>query len=225
MIKDILQHTHLFSSFNEKELNKFEQMAFISNLDSEQVLFFQGQEFNSFYYIVDGVIKLSRLSANGQEKIIDIIRSGNFFAEALLFRKSSDYPVQATAMTASKIVVIDSKGYFDQLTQSKDIMLDLLGTMSTRLHQLVYEIEAVTMQSTKSRLADYILKHLSQEKNNECILDLPKKIIASRLSMKPETFSRVLQSFEKQGIIKIVKNRISIKDSHALYMIINDNNI
>lgn len=225
MIKEVLRNTILFSSFDKETLDKIEEMSTIVHLQSENVLFQQGQDSESFYYVMSGLVKLSRLSEDGDEKVIEIIRPGNFFAEALLFLRASKYPVQATAMTDAELVAIDSHKYNCVLKQSNDVMFKLLGAMSKRVHQLVSDIESLTLYSTKSRLAHYLLQNAENNQSLVFSFDLPKNTIASRLSMKPETFSRALHFFEEANLIMIKNKTVQIVDKAALTLFIHQEKI
>ncbi|MBF0264486.1 MAG: Crp/Fnr family transcriptional regulator [Gammaproteobacteria bacterium] len=216
MIKEILKETLLFSSFSPEILSKVDQMSTVVNLPNEKTLFHQGQDAVTFYYVVKGLIKLTRISEEGTEKVIEIIRPGHFFAEALVFLNKFKYPVQATTISDTELIAINSRQYASLLKQSNASMFSLLGAMSMRIHQLVGDIESLTIYSTKSRLANYLLESSKHNSNQQFKLDLPKSTLASRLSMKPETLSRALAYFDKYHFIKIENKSITILDDKGL---------
>jgi len=216
MLIEKLRNTLMFASFRDEEVKHLQEMIHIVHLKSGESLFQQGQEFKSFYFVNSGIIKLSRFSEDGAEKIIELIRPNQFFAEALVFLRSPHYPVMATAMKPSELIAIDAKKYAELLHQSVDACFNLLGSMSQRIHRLVSEIDSLTLHSSKSRLAGYLLGCLAHSSSNTFDLELPKGVIASRLSMKPETFSRALHNLEESGIIKIEKRQVTIHDEHKL---------
>jgi len=214
-MKDILLNTYLFKSFPEQDLGLINDMTHLAHYKSEHILFNQGQKFRNFYYICQGLVKLSRVSEQGDEKVIEIIREGQFFAEALMFLERPCYPVQATISKDSELFVIDSLKYIKVLKKSNATCFSMLGDMSQRIHQLVGEIEDLTLHSTCYRIASYLLKHVQVDKTSH-VLDIPKNTIASRLSMKPETLSRALNHLKELGIIKNMKNEITILEIDSL---------
>ena len=216
MLIEKLRNTVMFASFRDEEINHMPEMTHIVHLKNGESLFQQGQKVKSFYYVNSGIIKLSRISEDGAEKVIELIRPDQFFAEALVFLKSPHYPVMATAMKESELIAIDAKKYAEMLHQSVDACFNLLGSMSQRVHKLVSEIDSLTLHSSKSRLASYLLDCLTHSPGSSFDLELPKGVIASRLSMKPETFSRALHNLDHSGIITVEKRQVTINDEHKL---------
>ena len=221
MITEQLKSTIMFSDFTEKELVHFDEMVHVSHISKGETLFQQGQAFKSFFYLSDGIIKLTRTAEDGTEKIIEFIRSGNYFAEALAFLNSPAYPVMATAAKDCELVSIDATKYLNLLKGSTDACFNLLASMSKRIHHLVSEIDSLTLHSTKSRVAGYLINCMSTHSQNCFKLELPKAMIASRLTMKPETFSRALHSLDEEDIISLEKSYITVKDEIALRSIAN----
>ena len=221
MITDQLKSTIMFSGFTEKELTHFNEMVHVTHISKGKALFQQGQAFKNFFYLSEGIIKLTRTAEDGAEKIIEFIRAGNYFAEALAFLSSPSYPVMATAVKDCELVSIDAEKYTALLRGSTNASFNLLASMSRRIHHLVSEIDSLTLHSTKSRVAGYLVKCLSTHPQNHFKLELPKAMIASRLSMKPETLSRALHSLEKENIINIEKSYITVNDEAALRSIAN----
>lgn len=221
MLIEKLRNTLMFSSFNEDELRHLPEMTHIVHLNPGESLFQQGQTFRSFYFVNSGIIKLSRLSEDGSEKVIELIRPGQFFAEALVFLRSPHYPVMATTMKETELVAIDAQKYAALLHNSVDSCFKLLGGMSQRIHGLVSDIDSLTLHSSKSRLAGYLLKCQAHFPGGTIDLELPKGVIASRLSMKPETFSRALHNLEETGVVSVDKRMVTINDEQALQEIAN----
>lgn len=221
MVIENLRNTLMFSSFSDEELSHLNEMTHAVHLKAGEALFQQGQAFRSFYFVNSGIIKLSRLSEDGSEKVIELIRCGQFFAEALVFLRSPVYPVIATAMKETELIAIDAKKYAAMLQQSVDSCFKLLGSMSQRIHSLVSDIDALTLHSSKSRLAGYLVNCLSHFPGGTINLELPKGVIASRLSMKPETFSRALHSLDETNVISVNKRVVTINDEQALREIAN----
>ncbi len=214
-IKENLKQHHLFSRLTELQLDRVYQHCQLHKLDDGQILFNQTEEVTAFYMVLKGKMKLFRLSPDGQEKIIEIIKSGEVFAEALMFSDQTDYPVSSAALSATEVISIDAKHFKNMLWDSTDTCLLLLGDMSFRLRKLINEIDTLTLHSGTCRVASYLVQEISEDKN-EFELDMAKNIIAARLSIKPETFSRIIKRLKNQGILSINGNSVIIHDLEAL---------
>lgn len=214
-IIEALKRSHLFSSLTDLQLDRVYRHSRIVELEDGQLLFSQGEDVVCFYLVLSGKIKLYRVSPDGQEKIIEIVPSGELFAEALMFMDQPYYPVSAAALSNTVVLGIEAKDFKAMLWDSVDTCLLLLGDMSFRLRKLIHEIDTLTLHSGTCRVASYLLQHAPDDQ--ECFdLDVAKSVIAARLSVKPETFSRIIKNLREQGIISIDGNKITIHDRKAL---------
>ena len=214
-IIEALKQSHLFSSLTDLQLERVYRHSKIVQLEDGQLLFAQGEDVSYFYLVLQGKIKLFRLSPDGQEKIIEIVPAGEVFAEALMFMDQPYYPVSSAALSDSVVVGIDARDFKAMLWDSVDTCLLLLGDMSFRLRKLIHEIDTLTLHSGTCRVASYILQHAPEDQ--QCFdLDIAKSVIAARLSIKPETFSRIIKNLREQGIISIEGNKITIHNREAL---------
>lgn len=214
-IIDALRQSHLFSRLTDLQLQRVYRHAKIIQLEDGQLLFAQGETVRYFYLVLQGKIKLYRMSPDGQEKIIEIVPAGEVFAEALMFMDQPNYPVSSAALSATVVVGIDARDFKAMLWDSVDTCLLLLGDMSFRLRKLVHEIDTLTLHSGTCRVASYLLQHAPDDQ--QCFdLDIAKSVIAARLSIKPETFSRIIKNLREQGILSIEGNKITIHNRKAL---------
>ena len=214
-IKQNLKQHPLFLELTDLQLNRVSESSQLHQLSDGQSLFQQGDKVTSFYMVINGKIKLFRISPDGQEKIIEIVKAGEVFAEALMFTSKENYPVCAAALSETIVISINSKKFLDMLWDSTATCLQLLGNMSVRLRKLVDEIDTLTLQSGTCRVAAYLLDEMS-EQDKEFELSTAKNIIAARLSIKPETFSRIIKKLKSKGILSIDGNHVTIHDSDAL---------
>lgn len=214
-IRTILQTHSLFSKLSEKQLARVCKHAHHISLEEGQNLFYQRDPAQYFYYLCTGSIKLSRLAPDGNEKVIEFINPGNIFAEALMFLEAPAYPVNAAALSQSELIAIDSRDFTSMLRESVDTCFLLMGDMSQRLHGLIAEIDNISLQSGTCRVANYLLE-LAPKDRNEFKLDIQKGIMASRLSVKPETFSRILRNLQDRNILTVKGTHVTLHDREAL---------
>ena len=215
---ETLRKNILFSSLTDEQYQVIIASTKRIQLSEGDVLFRQQTKAEYFYLLEVGDIKLYRLAPNGSEKVIELIRAGQTFAEAVMFMHGNIYPVNAQALSSSQLVRIDMEVYRDLLEHSSGTSLKILGYMSQRLHGLVQEIEQVSLQNAKIRVIQFLLRELPEGAEVPYIIQwsAPKTVLASRLSIRPETFSRTLQQLSQEGLIKVDKKSLEILNIEKL---------
>jgi CRP-like cAMP-binding protein len=213
-----LKDAYLFSKLDDDQLVRVRAMAQETRLEDGQTLFHAGDEARRFFLVTDGKMKLSRLALNGNEKVIEVISSGFTFAEALMFADRPRYPVRASAIGDTLVMGFDNEAFKALLQESVDTCFRLMADMSLRLRHLIKEIDDLTLQTATGRVAGFLCGAYTYKGQTRQAfdLDMPKGVLASRLSVKPETFSRILNNFSNQGLVKVQGARIEILDVKGL---------
>ena len=204
---DADQLAHLATGTREKRLGRGE------------MLFQKGDMPRGFYVVVAGQVKLAFPSAQGNEKVVEILGPRQSFGEAVMFMHRP-YPVFAEALLDTTLLHIGQAAVFDLLASDVSFARKLLGGLSIRLHSLVQDVESYSLRSSAQRVIGYLLQHCPEE--GECKgkveISLPtsKQVIASRLNLTPETLSRVFHDLAERGLIAVSGKRITINDMARL---------
>lgn len=215
---EAMRNNELFSGMQEKEFEQVLKHASLINKDTDQMLFMQGMELTHIYFVYDGAVKLVRSTIKGDEKIIEVVFPGRTFAEGVLFSGAPKYPVSATVLKPAVLVSIQAQPFLNLLKNSADLCINMLGHLSVKLHWMVKELDKQTLHNASFRVIDYFLSQVDGNASEEFKLKLtvPKRDIASRISIKPETFSRALKSLEKKSLITVKEKQIILKDVSEL---------
>jgi CRP-like cAMP-binding protein len=178
----------------------------------------QGEAAERFFVVLGGKVKLFRISADGKEKVVEIIQTGHTFAEAVMFMQKQVYPVWAEALESVRLAAVPSKLMLHCLQNNPQSCLHLLGHLSVRLHQRLDELENLTLQNATQRFALYLVGQVKDRREDEAELDLllPKGLIAARLSIKPETLSRAMATLRDRGLIESHARHIRIPSVEKL---------
>jgi CRP-like cAMP-binding protein len=211
---DELKRGMLFARLSSEQMQRVASHARRLRLDEGQSLFHQGDRAERFYYLLAGQIKLYRLSPSGNEKVIEIVTPGSTFAEALMFLDRPRYPVGAMTLQPAEVISLDAGDFVDMLADSVQTCFLLMGDMSQRLRGLIQEIDELSLHSATCRVAGYLLTQA--ESVGEFELQVPKQTLASRLSVKPETFSRIIKQLSERDVLKVKGSRVEIHDRSAL---------
>jgi CRP/FNR family transcriptional regulator, dissimilatory nitrate respiration regulator len=220
---DIARYLSVLPLFNElspAELQRLATGCQLRRLARGDMVFHLGQPCEEFHVTVMGQVKLFALAPSGQEKVIELVGPGNSFAEALMFT-GKPYIVNAQALTDSLVLTVKKQAVLTEIEQDPRFSLRMLAGISRRLHGLVHDVEAYALHSGLQRVIGYLLRDQAVEDcaTGEVVtvsLPVSKATIASRLSLTPEYFSRVLHELETAGLIEIDKRDIRILDAQRL---------
>ena len=218
-IADELRRVELFTALGPRQLQVLIDSTRVVRLDHGQRLFDHGQPARQFFRLRSGQLKLFRTSPSGGEKIIEIVQPGELFAQAVMFMEPrTGYPVSAEAIEPSVLLGFDSEVMRGVLHESVDTCFRMLASLSHRLRQQVDEIEKLTLHPAVSRLAGYLVEQVPGDMpfSPEVHLVAPKNVIASRLGIQPETFSRVAARLMKDGLIRVQGQDVVLLDVEGL---------
>ena len=217
-VRPHLRRLPLFQRLAEDQLEPLAKHAKPLRGDKGQILFQRGDACDGMYVVVFGKVKLALSSPQGVEKVVEIIQPGQSFAEALMFL-DKPYPVQAQLLEDSLLLHIAAEGILPALDADPGLARAMLAGLSLRLHGLVRDVERYSLESALQRVIAYLLQRLGERPANgqaALTLDAGKNLIASRLSLTPETFSRVLAQLGKAGLAEVKGREIIIPDPAAL---------
>jgi len=210
----------MFARLSDEQIDRVARHAVRVHLDEGEMLFQQTDPADRFYLLMRGQIKLFRLGPSGNEKVIEIVTPLSTFAEALMFLERPTYPVGAQAMQSAEVISIDAGNFLHMLRGSIDTCFMLMGDMSQRLRGLIREIDDLSLSSATCRVAGYLLSKAEPD-GASFDLAVPKQTLASRLSVQPETFSRIIRQLSNQGILVVHGSRVEISDLDRLRQIAN----
>ncbi|HLB06385.1 MAG TPA: Crp/Fnr family transcriptional regulator [Alphaproteobacteria bacterium] len=163
-------------------------------------LFLQGDPAQSFFFIASGWIKLFRVTPGGDEVVLRVLARGESFADAAIF-DSGVYPVSAEVVEDARLMVIPAASFLRRLKEEPELAFKMLASLSSHMRFLVRQLEQIKGRTASQRVADFLLQ-LCEAESGESRIRLPydKLLIAARLGIRPETFSRALSDLRHVGI-------------------------
>jgi len=185
--------------------------AVVRHVPRGAALFEQGDAAHSIYIVVDGWVKLYRLTVNGTEAVVGVFTRGRSFGEAAAFR-SDVYPVSAEAVTDCELVQVPAAHLLDLMRSRPEVCVGILSATFAHLHALVEQVEQLKAQTGAQRVAQFLLS-LAPCDSGACTVTLPydKILIAGRIGMKPESLSRAFARLKPLGVT-IRQNHAAIAD-------------
>jgi CRP-like cAMP-binding protein len=212
----IVRSTPLFGTMPLEAAQSMIGSQSVKSYEKGAQLFQQGEPASSFYVVLDGWVKLFRLTSDGNEAVVGVFRRGETFAEAAIFL-GGRYPVNAEVVTSARLLRVDGEALRRRIREQPDLALSMLASSSYHLKALVEQIEQIKLLSAPQRLADFLVR-LCPVKEGGCTIELPyeKSLIASRLGMKPESLSRSLAKLRPLGV-SVDREHVSIVDVELLH--------
>ncbi|MDD3326175.1 MAG: Crp/Fnr family transcriptional regulator [Zoogloea sp.] len=220
-IPGLLSRMPLFSALAPDDLAHMAATTRERRLQKGERLFQRGEQPRGFFLIVWGQVKLAFTSAQGNEKVVEILGPLQSFGEAVMFL-DQPYPVLGEALADTLVLHIASQAVFGQIEQDPRFARKLLAGMSIRLHTMVRDVESYALRSSTQRVIGYLLQLADtapcSPAQGKAEIELPtsKQVIASRLSLTPETLSRIFHELSDVGLISVRGKHIVIHDAARL---------
>ena len=214
-IQDFLSRLPLFSDMAPAELDHIAAGTREVHAARGDILFQRGDPCQGFHTILYGQVKLAFTSSQGSEKVVSIVGPGQSFGEALMFMEKP-YIVYAQALTDSMLLHVTQSAVFDELERDPKFARKMLAGLSRRLHGLISDVEAYSLHSGTQRVIGYLMKDEALEDGGCIELPVNKTVIASRLNLTPEHFSRILHDLAAKNLIEVEGKRITILDLSRL---------
>ncbi len=217
-VQAFLANLPMFTEMSAEELDRIAAGTEALYVQKGEEVCHRGDPVTGFHVVVYGQVKLGFTSPQGVEKVVEIIRPGESFGEALMFL-DKPYIVFAQALSDSMLLHVSKQTVNDELARDPGFARRMLSGLSRRLHGLVRDVEAYTLRSGSERVIGYLLGELPDGADAgqvEVELTPGKSVIASRLNMTPEHFSRILHDLAAQGLIEVDGRMVRIPDLDRL---------
>ena len=212
----------LFRDLSDQTIDRVVNRARMAKYARGHLVFAQGDPANAFFIVLEGWVKLYRLTANGDEAVVTVVARGESFAEPVMFL-GGRYPVYASAATPCRLLRMEYDAFVSCLESERDVATAMLASIAWRAAALTEQIGILKVLNAPRRVAEFLLSLCPLERNDARIpLPYEKALIAARLGMTPESFSRALAALRKFGV-KVARDVITIDDIGALrdYMRVN----
>ena len=218
-VDSFLTKLPLFSDLQAGDIERIAAGTTTVRAAKGETLFRRGDPCNGFHVVVYGQVKLGFNSAQGTEKVVEIIGPQQTFGEALMFLERP-YIVTAQTLADSLLLHVAKTAVFREIEADPVFARRMLAGLSRRLHGLVSDVESYSLRSGAQRVIGYLLRedlaHNVAGQVIEMALPTTKSIIASRLNLTPEHFSRVLHELTVARMIEVDGRMVRILDVERL---------
>jgi len=216
----LLSGISLFEGLSGEQLRFLAAECFSRPAPKGCVIFEKGSRLGGFYAVREGRIKLAVLSAEGAERVVQIALVGDTVGESIgLVDRPS--PVYAQAICNSQLLFFRAERVRAAVARWSSLAAIFLEQSWFRVGELYRDLESCCLQTAMQRVAAYLLDHLSDgtphaRRSMQVVLPAGKAVVASRLNLTPETFSRELRHLADQGVISVQRCIVQVHDEERL---------
>lgn len=207
----------MFANLDKKFHKELHDSIYMKRFTKNSIVFYEGDESDYFYILLEGTIRLFKTSPKGSQVQINRMKAPTTIGEYACFEKEP-FPATCEFITDGVIGLL----HFDKIYKyldDKEFSLGLIKSLTSKVILLSSLVHKETILSSEAKVADLMIEKISifnRLRNNE---------IAAILNLTPETFSRIISKFKKESIIIVENNKLKILNSEALYIIVETNTV
>ncbi len=210
-----LQEIPMFSALGETYIKELQNAIHIKHYIKDSILFYEGDKSEYLHILLEGSVKLYKTSPKGNHIQINRLTAPSLIAEFACFEQEI-FPASCEFVSDGTIGLLHFSKLYEYLSQP-EFSLELIRSLSGKVLMLSALVHKETILSSEAKVADLMIKKITifnRLKNNE---------IASILNLTPETFSRILTKFKKEGIISVKDHYVTVLNKDALFIIVETN--
>ena len=210
---ELLKSVPYFSGVSDSVFKLICKHVFEKKAERGEILSFEGEPSDTLYFVVAGVVKVYKISADGKEQIFRIIRPGDSFNDVPVLSGGVNL-ASAAAMSPVVLNGIKKKDLENIVKEHPQVALNLIQVLSRRVEELVALVEDFSFRHVSGRVAKILLEYTGSEGGENP--RLTQQEIAAIIGTAREMVGRSLKNLEGDGAIKMERNRILITNKEAL---------
>ena len=233
MDTSVLKNVFIFSELSLDELELINKFSRTKSFGKGDIVFFDTEPYQGFCVVLEGMVKIYKISKDGREHIIHLVDKFNTCAEVPLFENSGmvldkdfRYPANAMAMKDNtEVILIPARPFIEMINSSPSLAMKMVAGFAKRLRHLNQHIESITLKDVSKRVAEYILNEYSSKPKDSRKGSLPPDAIRLKISKNDlaaylgtiiETLSRTFKKLHDENVIEVKGRVIKIKNLRRL---------
>lgn len=213
--QSFLAQLPLFDAMSAAELDRIALATSTIRVGRGATIFQRGDPCMGFHVVIYGQVKLAFVSAQGAEKVVGLVGPRHSCGEAVMFL-GRPYIVSAQAMEDTLLLHVAKAAMMDEIARDPALACKMLAGLSERMHALMGDLESFCLHSGTQRTIGYLLKDDPARDGMLVRLPMSKALVASRLNLTPEHFSRILSDLTAHGLIQVQGRNVTILDPEKL---------
>jgi CRP/FNR family transcriptional regulator len=216
----VLTDIPLFAELSVEELRKITAISSLVNYKEGEFVFHEGEAFPGIYIVLKGLVKIFKISPQGKEYILHLLRKPNLFGDVPLFT-GGKCPASVQIMEDSTLLFIPKNEFLQLLKDNPELSFKIMAGFAKRLESITVKAEDLSLKEVVNRLADYIVKGIESNHNSNLPepffkIPLSNPTLAAYLGTIPETISRAIKKLKDSRIIRVHGRTIFVQDFENL---------
>jgi CRP/FNR family transcriptional regulator len=207
-----------FSGLSVAELEVIKQSFFEKTIQRGEMIFLEGEPADILFFLISGIVKLFKTSAQGKEQIISLARPYEVLNDISIFDNGPN-PMGAQAMSTVTLYGIKKDRLEVALRQHPQVSSRIIQVLAARTRQLISLVEDLSFKHVIGRVAKILLEHTGDGAGPG--QRLTQQEMAAMAGTAREVVARSLKAMEERGLIRLERHRIVISDKNALQEMIN----
>jgi CRP/FNR family transcriptional regulator, nitrogen oxide reductase regulator len=222
----LLGGVDIFGELDDRALDEVLRASHRRRVVQGDTVFRQGEEAQSFYVLVEGRLKVTQVTPDGQQVVVRFMGPGEMFGCVAVFG-GRRYPGTATAVEDSRLLGW-TKGATQQLMERHPrLAINTLGTIGGRLQESQTRVRELSTERVERRIAHALLRLAEQAgkpvaSGIRIDFAISRQDVAEMTGTTLHTVSRTLSAWEEQGIVEGGRQKITIRQPEALLAIADD---
>ena len=212
---EVVYGNPLFASLSVETAEAFAGSCGVRNYPAGRRIFGPSEKADRFFLVLDGRVKVYKLSTNGKEQILHSYGPGKTFGEAAVW-VGGTYPAFSEALTDAKLLVVSRVNMLTALRRDPELAVGMIAGLSQKLHEFERLIAELSLKDVLARLAGLLLREAESAKAENFRLTETKRQLASHIGTVAETLSRALKKLEDARHISVRGAEITLLDKTAL---------
>lgn len=216
-LNDVIQTNkriaNMLKNCPEETLEKWK----ITHYPKHKIICHQGEVYDRFYIIVDGLASIFIMAENGKKYIQSIYKKGDYFGELEIFN-SHPYICSIEALTELTVMSLEKSHFLNWIKKDKDFLLYLTRTLCNSFYKLSQKAGEDLLYSLKYRICNHLMfcVEKGEKKPFGIKVKIPKKQLSQLLVVTPRSINRILKQLEQREIIEVYNDSIIVKDVERL---------
>ena len=210
---EFLEFVPYFSGLSPAELASIRKLIFEKTAGRGEIILLEDEPAEILYFVASGVVKVFKISSEGKEQILSIVRPGESFNDVPIFGGGL-HPASAQAMGPVTLYGIRKDDLEAILGNHPQVALNIINVLADRVHQLMSLVEDLSFRHVIGRVAKILLEHAGDGTGPAS--RLTQQEMAAMAGTAREVVGRSLKALEERGLIRLDHHRIVITDKKAL---------